>query len=86
MKKKIFIKGTLTQKRALKQLEGALKCKTQQRLKIDNRNSKIGWETVLVKRMRKIFKIQCGQAIIAELYFLGWKKKFSELCRTMNKT
>ena len=55
MKKKIFIKGALTEKRALKQLEGALKCKTQQRLKIDNRNSNIGWETILVKRMRKIF-------------------------------
>ena len=78
------MKGALTQKRALKLLEGAPKCKTQPQLK--NRNSKIGWETVLVKRMRKIFKIQCGQAIFSELYFLGWKKIFSELCRTMNKT
>ena len=35
MKKKIFIKGPLTQKRALKQIESALKCKTQQWLKND---------------------------------------------------
>ena len=40
MKKKIFIKGALTQKRALKQIEGqgTLKCKAQQQLKNDNRN------------------------------------------------
>ena len=70
MKKKIFIKGTLTQKRALKQIEGALKCKTQQRLKDDNRNLKIGREPDfhrLVKRMRKVFKIQWDQAVMTEL-------------------
>ena len=33
----------------------------------NNRNSKIGWETqyILVKGMRKIFKIQCGQEVMS---------------------
>ena len=53
MKKKIFIKGALTQKRALKQIEGALKCKTQQRLKNKNRNLKIGWGNILSQTCQK---------------------------------
>ena len=53
MKKKIFIKGALTQKRALKQIEGALECKTQQRLKNDNRNLKIGWGNRLSQTCQK---------------------------------
>ena len=46
MKKKLFIKGALTQKRALK-------CKTQQRLKNDNRNFKNGWGNRLSQTCQK---------------------------------
>jgi hypothetical protein len=47
-KNKSFIKGALTQKRALKQLEGALKFKTQSQLKnYNNRNSTFG-STILL--------------------------------------
>ena len=53
MKKRIFIKGGLTQKRALKQIEGALKCETQHRLRNDNRNSKIGWVNRLSQTCQK---------------------------------
>ena len=53
LNKKKIIKGALTQKRALKQIEGALKCKTQQRFKNDNRNLKIGWGNRLSQTCQK---------------------------------
>ena len=36
----------------------------------NNRNSIFGRETqyVLLKSLRKVFEIQCGQAVISELY------------------
>ena len=53
MMKKLSIKGALTQKRALIQIEGTLKCKAQHQLKNDNRNLKIGWGNRLSQTCQK---------------------------------